>query len=230
MLQDYRTELLDWGMDWKNLIVPGSLGYLKAIDERESDCHKWILDNMHDTQYLVGEGPGRFFNSFEFRRAYIKRYGFVLPMRELIDTIKKYSPNGVLDFGCGTSYLSFLLHTNSVKVASIDQYPPIDGNNIYSIGARHWFHVVQGSYDWVTFFSRYSLLLSWPGMDDMAAKALDVYRGDTVFYIGEGRGGCTGDDAFHDEISSKRWEQVEEDIGISFYSVHDRLNVYKRRS
>lgn len=61
----------------------------------------------------------------------------------------------------------------------------------------------------------------WP------SETLMNYRGDTLVYIGEGGGGCTGDDLFH-EILGEEWH-VEDFYEIpQWYGIHDDLYVYKR--
>lgn len=54
------------------------------------------------------------------------------------------------------------------------------------------------------------LLLVFPPPGDMAAKAVHAYTAtsplnDTVVYVGEGRGGANGDDAFFDLLQSGEW-------------------------
>ena len=71
------------------------------------------------------------------------------------------------------------------------------------------------------------LLVSWPPYDKpFAADALRAGNFTTVIYIGEGHGGCTADDTFHDmldegysceDFSSKQW-----------YGIHEYPRVYSR--
>lgn len=75
------------------------------------------------------------------------------------------------------------------------------------------------------------LLLSWPPYDTaMGSKVLSAYHGDDLFYIGEGRGGCTGDDEMH-EILASQWELVDMCRQHENWSgIHDRLRYYRRRT
>jgi len=64
----------------------------------------------------------------------------------------------------------------------------------------------------------------------MAAECLIAYKGQTVIFVGEGWGGCTGDDLFHDHLSSD-FEKVEDYYDLpQWEGIHDYLAVYKRRS
>lgn len=67
----------------------------------------------------------------------------------------------------------------------------------------------------------------------MAADALCQFMdvgGGTVAYVGEGWGGCTGDDLFHGLLS----EFFEEDYDMScsvpqWSGIHDSLEVWRRK-
>lgn len=64
--------------------------------------------------------------------------------------------------------------------------------------------------------------MEWP------AQTLSLYRGNVVAYVGEGDGGCTADDAFH-EILDQLWEEIEDHEIPQWWGIHDRLRIYKRK-
>lgn len=74
------------------------------------------------------------------------------------------------------------------------------------------------------------LFLCWPPYDDtMAAEALLNYTGDTVIYVGEGPGGCTGDDLFF-HLLEKGWDErawLYEHVQWS--GIRDHIFVYSRK-
>jgi hypothetical protein len=54
------------------------------------------------------------------------------------------------------------------------------------------------------------LILIWPPYNTpMAFDALTRFKGDYVVYIGEGEGGCTGDDNFHQCLLDE-WNELDE--------------------
>ncbi len=75
-------------------------------------------------------------------------------------------------------------------------------------------------------------ILSWPDYNEETAH--DIWRamrtGQHLLYIGEGDGGCTGDDAFHKAIENKevkdRWGM--DSAFISFWGIHDRPTLLKK--
>jgi hypothetical protein len=206
-------------------VVPGSLGNLISPDEREPDCHKWILNQID--KHI---DPDLF--AFDVRNKYIPIYGFVIPTRRSLDAIIKYSPNGLIDFGCGNGYLSFLLRANGLdSITAIDINPPELGENKWwntrsatDLERRHWTNITQGSYEMITKLSNKSLLLCWPPYNsDMATKAVKAYRGSTLMLWGE-EDGCTGEPKNLD----KKWELITT-TGVAWSNIHDYLRVFKRK-
>ena len=61
----------------------------------------------------------------------------------------------------------------------------------------------------------------------MAADCLKYYQGDTVLYVGEGCGGCTGDDNFHERLEDE-FELIEEMEIPQWNGIHDWLYHYSR--
>jgi hypothetical protein len=74
-----------------------------------------------------------------------------------------------------------------------------------------------------------TLFLSWPPyFKDMAVKALQLFKGKRLAYIGEGYGGCTGTDEFHD-LLEKAWK-LDKTITIpQWFGIHDHLFIFSKR-
>jgi hypothetical protein len=94
-----------------------------------------------------------------------------------------------------------------------------------------FFPVQRGSFEKLTEHRNRALLLSWPPYDDsFAYEVLEAFPGDTLFYIGEGDGGCTGDDAFF-HLLYEDWEEVDYCRDhISWSGIRDHLTMYRRKS
>ena len=60
----------------------------------------------------------------------------------------------------------------------------------------------------------------------MAYRALLVYKGDILIYIGE-FGGCCADEEFF-ELLEKDWENIEKFDIPQWHGMHDRLAIYRR--
>ena len=72
-------------------------------------------------------------------------------------------------------------------------------------------------------------MMSWPPYDNpMAYESLKAFRGNKIIYIGEGSGGCTGCDKFHNELNNN-WNAMGT-VGIpSFDGIYDQLYLYGRK-
>jgi hypothetical protein len=73
-------------------------------------------------------------------------------------------------------------------------------------------------------------MLCWPPYaDGMAQQALARYEGARVIYIGEGEGGCTGDDVFHAALA-EQWKLAASYEIPQWDGLHDDVRVYVRRA
>jgi len=161
------------------------------------------------------------------REDYIHRYGFAIPCREAIEAIRKYSP--ILEVGAGTGYWAALLDCDIIATDIGRASPEL-------IKQKKWFK--PGSHFPVKKMSAEkamkkwpdrNLFFCWPSYDEpWPTEALKNLKfGKYVIYIGESEGGCTADDAFHQELRDK-FEEVE-DIPIpQWRGMHDNLWVYKK--
>lgn len=163
------------------------------------------------------------------RHVAISRYGFAIPDQHSLLLIKKHSPNGVVEIGAGSGYWANLLTKCGVSVAAYDSSTGKYRNG-FKYGAH--FEVKVAAHDKALADGAHkekTLLLSWPDYQaSWPSEALTLYKGNTVAYIGEGNGGCTGDDKFH-EILEKEWGEVVDYVIPVWWGVHDRLCIYKRK-
>ena len=63
----------------------------------------------------------------------------------------------------------------------------------------------------------------------MAARCLELYRGDVLVYVGEGRGGANASDAFFTALE-RDWECRRTVLLKPFPGNHERLFVMHRRT
>ena len=75
-----------------------------------------------------------------------------------------------------------------------------------------------------------TLFICWPPYDTpMANDILNRYKGDHFIYIGEGDGGCTGDEDFFKTLDEE-WEEIDLFPIPNFHAINDWMWIYKRRS
>jgi len=161
------------------------------------------------------------------RRLILPKYGFALPDEQALRAIIKAGPQGILEIGAGTGYWAMLLSKLGADIVAYDSY-----GGKYGGGLDHGAHFKIARGDHREALEREShdrtLFLCWPDYEDgWAHEALSLYKGKTLAYVGEGHGGCTGDDALH-ALIEKDWKLKEEVPIPQWWGIHDELCIYER--
>ena len=206
------------------------------------------IDNPLLTKFLAPVTPGELevtmkifgertsfaedFAHRERRDRLTAQYAWAIPIEPVLQRLADLSP--ICDLGCGTGYWADLLEkAGARKVLAVDSSPPLDAKNHYhrferGVDIRHYVHVVRGDANTFNVPASHALMLCWPTYGTaMAANALKRYRGDRVIYIGEGFGGCTADDAFHNALE-KCWKLTAHYDIPQWPGIHDSVRVYER--
>lgn len=160
----------------------------------------------------------------------ISRFLFAIPTLHAIKELTKHGP--FLEVGCGTGYWAYEIMKSGGHVIPVDPKPLSD----VRLQATHQ-HVPIDRVTGTEALKKYgakglTLFMCWPSLNvrwvsDTLAMYLDM-GGQKVAYIGEGHGGCTGDDRFH-EILEEYFEEIEEIPILKWYMIHDHLTVHKRK-
>lgn len=159
------------------------------------------------------------------------RYSWTVTDPATVDFVVEYAGGMVVDPMAGSGWWAHLLTEAGVTVLASDENPP-DGTEA-NTWHRYDAHVPVGRSDAADAVSLApvgaTLLLSWPPYDgDPGYRALKAYRGDRVIYIGEGEGGCCGDDNMFQFLRDE-WDEVAEHRPVQFYGLHDFVTVYQRK-
>lgn len=190
--------------------------YLDLFTKLELDTHRGRL--------------GGLFGNSTARDALIMQYAWAVPNQAAIETIARYSP--ILELGAGSGYWASLIAAAGAQITCFD-------NQSYCYSSKEWMYanrthyaINQGDESVLLTgdYADHALMLCWPDYaDPFAANALKIYQGQTVIYIGESDGGCTGDNEFHDLLYTD-FDEIEEVTIPQHYGLHDRLWVYRRKS
>lgn len=170
-----------------------------------------------------------FFKAQVLRDEHIRSRSFAILTTEVLETlVSLLKDSRVADVGCGTGYLSYHLLSNGVNVTPIDnrsshyriEDSPIDDK------------VVKSNYNDIDVSNFDTFIISWPNYasNEIEAFVARLPRGSRVIYQGEGIGGCTGTDRFHEILET---EYTPDDIAVTlndrhirFNGIHDRWYVY----
>ncbi|MFI6865707.1 hypothetical protein [Nocardia sp. NPDC050406] len=168
-------------------------------------------------------------------------YAYAVPAPETLEWVVEVSEGRrVLEIGAGRGYWAHLLAERGLDVLAVDREPPDERQNIWfpgTAGQRATWHPVGDLGELAELtgaeWAQCVLLLVWPpGWENaMASEALASYRragGDRVVYIGEPRGGKTGDRAFFDALEAE-WRVGGRDSGfVSWWNLSDGASCWVR--
>lgn len=165
------------------------------------------------------------------RKAAVEKYSFAVITEEVVSRIGGLTKE-LVEIGAGTGYWAHVLSKNGIKVHAYDRMvnsSPVSKNSYGQIVGL--FHPVKyGTESVLLNHTSFDLLLVWPPYDTLMADECLKYwlrgKGRYLFYVGEGYGGCTGTDSFHDEL---------DDLGYvgrvdlpKWPGINDNLYIYER--
>ncbi|MFI6391505.1 hypothetical protein [Nonomuraea sp. NPDC050540] len=142
-------------------------------------------------------------------------YAYAIPSPKTIEWVSGFSADlPIVELGAGRGYWAGQLSRAGIAVEAYDLEPPDKAKNVSFLGAAGQIDVWHpvGSLEEFATRSRsmnYVLFLCWPPGwgNTMASEALLSFEkagGERLIYIGEPKGGITGDDAFFYALS-ERW-------------------------
>lgn len=219
---------------------------VKTIDGRDWRGH-WAPDSYPISKLLAATTPeqkGAALREFEdgpSRSNLVKKYAWAIPDPRTLRFVWEHALTSVVEMGAGNGYWAWQLSQLGVKVRAYDKYPPHKTVNFYFHPKVEWgdldeehlntfFLVEEGDHTVLETRDDSTLLLVWPPYNSsMGVRMLRSFRGQRVIYIGEGEGGCTGDDEFH-RVLSEEWETVAWHTPVQWDGLHDHVTVYDRKT
>jgi hypothetical protein len=196
--------------------------YWDAVSGRvtKGDMH-WEKDAL-----FIG-GLGRWeFTADRFERA--SDYAWTITSPETVAFVVEHIGPSAIDPLAGSGYWAYLLRQVGVNVLASDINPAGAANQWHKGSA--WLPMLQ--MDAVGSVARAAkdrtLLLSWPPYgSSVGADVLKIYQGSRVIYIGEGEGGCCGDDEMF-QLLDDHWTEVVDHRPVQWFGMHDWVTVYDR--
>ncbi len=163
------------------------------------------------------------------RQLMVRKYCWTIPDPDTVAFVAGHAHGGLVDPIAGTGYWAYLLGQVGVDVVCYDLNPGTTllangwhEDDLYAqVGAKDCAEAVALQPD-------RTLFLSWPPHgQDVGARILLAYKGTRVIYVGEGRGGGTGDSDMH-LILERDWTEVDSRRPVQWWGVDDRVKVYER--
>lgn len=168
-------------------------------------------------------------------------YAYAVPSPETVRWVVDFCDGrSLVDLGAGRGYWASQLERGGLAVAAYDFEPPDQVENVSFPevpGQCNVWHAVGGLEEFASRFagrSDHVLFLCWPPGwgNTMASDALAEFEragGDRLVFVGEPKGGKTGDDAFFDALSAG-WELESQDAQfVSWWNLADLAQGWVRR-
>lgn len=138
------------------------------------------------------------------RHTFVEQFGFVLLNEELLDKTSHFLKNkSVCEIGAGTGWLSYNLQQRGIDIIPVDYRPGNDSD--FGFKKFHTDVLMENGINYLENNCPDVILLSWPDYDTSFASDIlnTLKKGQTLIYIGENEGGCTGDDNFFALLETK---------------------------
>lgn len=160
----------------------------------------------------------------------VAEYSWTITDPRTVAFVAEHAGKYVIDPMAGTGYWSKLLVNLGIDVCSYDNkswpsHTPHDHVGVLDGDAPS---VVRR-------FPNHTLFLAWPpysspvGFYTVRNYRRNLVGQQRIIYIGEGNGGCTGDDEMHEELD-EYWDEIACHQPVQWWGMHDLVHVYDRRS
>ena len=157
------------------------------------------------------------------RKKLRKKFAFAIPTNHALRSILDVG-NEIVEIGAGSGYWAYLLDREGATVRAYD-----NGSWSSFFNGDRWFDVKRGGPGMLRHYPNAVALIVWPPYDEPMAfeVAKRIRVGNYLVYVGEGRGGCTGDDAFFNLLESD-FERIGGTAIPQWWGLHDHLDIYRR--
>ena len=238
LLDLYETKLREGLESRARIVATYGKDYWRRYDAMSREDFRAALD-LPDTNWNGKWQPKRF-----DRRDVTRHYSWAVPSEEALLAIVEFSAGKIVELGAGTGYWARLLSNLDADVVAFDKHPAPSEDNHWHKGAESFFPVQRGGPVKAARYPDRALMLCWPPYGDpFASRTLKAYQnagGRKLIFIGEGAGGCTGDDAFFtilgtndydkedDTPSQDGWVCVKTIDIPQWWGLHDGMYLYER--
>lgn len=188
---------------------------------------------------VLEKGTGRMFYSSKMssdenmeiwrkREDYRKSISWHIPNEDLIDCLFKNSP--IISVGSGYGYSESIANQKGCDIICTDISNGSDNKWCHE-GIKRMEIIKMEASEAIQNHSERNVFMAWPPYDNPMAYEVvkKMCVGRILIYVGEGYGGCTGDDNFFEYVS-KNFEEIEQITIDSWSGIYDNCTVYKKIS
>jgi len=153
---------------------------------------------------------------FGERKKLVEKYSWAVPREDVIQYCAQF--DDLLEIGAGNGYWASLIEELDGDIQATDKSPPEDT----------YTEVEQASWQYLIAEIRSRpVLMVWPPYDEGVAAGVARQSPNHILYVGEQRGGCTGEDEFFDIVDEQYGLVGKLDLH-SYTGIHDDFFHYAR--
>jgi len=166
--------------------------------------------------------------TYKLREEFRVKTSWHIPTQSLLDEMKKYEP--LVSVGSGHAYTEALAQKQGINIIATDIQPNQFNNwcngNIYYTTVEK----LTARKAVLKYFDR-NVFMAWPPYSHPLATqaAKNMKSGKFIIYVGETRGGITGDENFF-YLLTKYFKQIKTSAKVdSWFGTHDSVHVYQKK-
>lgn len=231
----YKNNLLDLiqnkyiAYELLNTDIKKFMDMMKISKSRKTKllCDIWPIIEQYYEEYVNILDKQKHVITCIVREYFVELFSWsAIPSRTYIDISNLLKENGVttiIDPFAGTGFMGFRFSLENFNVILSDARPgniqwlPIQKINVedYEFDNLQETHI--------------ALLLSWVDLwSNSGTTILNKFKGQYLIWVGEGKGGCCGDDTIH-QIMEQDWKILKHFDYQKFPGLNDFARVYKRK-
>lgn len=192
----------------------------------ENKCHQPIMKWNKESNKELNKESKKEYDAECCRniRYFQKNYSWAIPCKEAIECIYNFSEKEkILEIGAGLGLWAQLLKLRGVNIIATDNFMSHTDKN----KERYCYIEDIDANGAIEKYDVKILLIIWPPMTNMATEAVKRFNGNKIIYIGEKKGGCTGNSSFFD-LLQKEWKLVSNIDIPNWYTTNDSIYLYSK--
>jgi len=153
---------------------------------------------------------------FGERKHLVEEYSWAIPTKDVIQYCAQFDE--LLEIAAGNGYWASLVQEMGGDIQPTDKSPPED--TYTEVEENSWQNLMPE-------IRERPVLMVWPPYDEGVAAGVARQSPNHILYVGESRGGCTGEDEFFDIVEEQYGLVGKLDIP-SYTGIHDNFFHYAR--
>jgi hypothetical protein len=167
------------------------------------------------------------YKRYDSREKFRTGVSWHVPTQSLIDLLKSHSP--LVSIGSGFAYTESIAKGQGADIIPTDINP--NSGNGWCRNGEYFCDVEE--IEAVSAVKKYkdrNVFMAWPPYDTSMAYdvALNMVPGSYLIYVGEGWGGCNGDDQFFEYLNNQ-FEETNYLAIPKWFGLNDYCSVYRKK-